>query len=256
MGQAHRGNHADAERFAREAVEYTLRTDSPWTQGDALCDLATVLEASGRIEDALAALRKALALYEQKEIVPAGPPHPRTTRRAPSSDGLTDKPTRGSVQRIFRSEVGRWQRRGNTRRRATTSQVASNIQSHRGTTRRRRAGTHRATRATSWSSWSPTRSASHLEEQRRQQLDHALALAAASSDQPSCTGRGSVTGDHRVTTGPVPLAALATECGAWPRHDGPSEEWAHLGSNPERSPAPVRRDRASLSHPWPVNATS
>ena len=70
LGQVHRGNHADAERFAREAVEYTLRTDSPWTQGDALCDLATVLEASGRIEDALAALRKALALYEQKEIVP------------------------------------------------------------------------------------------------------------------------------------------------------------------------------------------
>jgi tetratricopeptide (TPR) repeat protein len=67
---AHRGSHADAERFAREAVEYAQRTDSPWAQGDAVYDLATVLEAAGRREDALAALRDALALYEQKEIVP------------------------------------------------------------------------------------------------------------------------------------------------------------------------------------------
>jgi class 3 adenylate cyclase/tetratricopeptide (TPR) repeat protein len=67
---AHRGNHADAERFAREAVAYSQQTDSPWTQGDALWDLATVLEAGGRLDDALAALREALGLYEQKEIVP------------------------------------------------------------------------------------------------------------------------------------------------------------------------------------------
>jgi tetratricopeptide (TPR) repeat protein len=68
--QAHRGNHADAERLAREAVEYTRRTDSPWMQGDALCDLATVLEAGGRVEDTLTALRSALELYEQKGIIP------------------------------------------------------------------------------------------------------------------------------------------------------------------------------------------
>jgi class 3 adenylate cyclase len=85
--QAHCGNHADAERFAREAVEYTLRTDSPWTQGDALCDLATVLEADGRIEDALAALRRALALYEQKEIVPVAR---RTRERLAALQAPTD----------------------------------------------------------------------------------------------------------------------------------------------------------------------
>ena len=68
--QANRGNHADAERFAREAVAYTQQIDAPWTQGDALYDLATVLNAGGRLNDALAALREALTLYEQKEIVP------------------------------------------------------------------------------------------------------------------------------------------------------------------------------------------
>ena len=87
--QAHRGNHADAERFAREAVEYTLRTDSPWTQGDALCDLATVLEADGRIEDALAALRQALAPTKRRKscLSPAAPVNdsPRSKLRRPET---------------------------------------------------------------------------------------------------------------------------------------------------------------------------
>ena len=67
---AHRGEHADAERFAREAVEHIQRSDSLWGEGDALCDLATVLEAAGRRGDAAVALADALALYERKGIVP------------------------------------------------------------------------------------------------------------------------------------------------------------------------------------------
>jgi tetratricopeptide (TPR) repeat protein len=70
LAQAHRGNHADAERFAREAVEHAQRTDSPWTQGDALFDLAQVFEAAGRREESSSALHQALALYERKEIIP------------------------------------------------------------------------------------------------------------------------------------------------------------------------------------------
>ena len=40
---AHRGEHAEAERLAREAVAIAERTDALNHQGDALCDLAEVL---------------------------------------------------------------------------------------------------------------------------------------------------------------------------------------------------------------------
>jgi len=67
---AQRGSHAGAEKLAREAVVWIGRTDGLWTKGDALSDLATVLDAAGRRQEALASLREALALYEQKGIVP------------------------------------------------------------------------------------------------------------------------------------------------------------------------------------------
>jgi tetratricopeptide (TPR) repeat protein len=65
-----RGQHAEAEQLAREAVDISLRSDSLWYQGDAICDLAVVLEAAGRDEEAAAAFREALDRYERKEIVP------------------------------------------------------------------------------------------------------------------------------------------------------------------------------------------
>jgi tetratricopeptide (TPR) repeat protein len=67
---AHRGDHADAERLAREAVAYVRATDSPNVQAGALSDLGEVLAAAGRHEEAAAAFREALALYERKGIVP------------------------------------------------------------------------------------------------------------------------------------------------------------------------------------------
>ena len=39
-------------------------------QGDALCDLAEVLEAAGRRDEAVAALREALERYKRKQIIP------------------------------------------------------------------------------------------------------------------------------------------------------------------------------------------
>jgi tetratricopeptide (TPR) repeat protein len=39
-------------------------------QGDAYCDLAEVLEAAGRREEAITVLQEALDRYERKEIVP------------------------------------------------------------------------------------------------------------------------------------------------------------------------------------------
>ena len=68
--RAHHGDHAEAERLAREAVGLMQETDSPWWQGDALYDLGEVLAAAGHHEAAANAFQEALALYERKQIVP------------------------------------------------------------------------------------------------------------------------------------------------------------------------------------------
>ena len=67
---AHRGEHRDAERLAREAVTFTETTDSTARQGDAIFDLGDVLESAGRCDEAAAAYRQALELYERKGVVP------------------------------------------------------------------------------------------------------------------------------------------------------------------------------------------
>ena len=63
---ASRGNHTQAERLAREAVAFAERTDALSFQGDALTDLAEVLHAAGRSDEAEAALTRALERYERK----------------------------------------------------------------------------------------------------------------------------------------------------------------------------------------------
>jgi class 3 adenylate cyclase len=68
--QSARGQHAAAEQLAREAVAWAGKGDSPVTQADALDDLAEVLEAAGRREEAVAAWLAAVDLYERKEIIP------------------------------------------------------------------------------------------------------------------------------------------------------------------------------------------
>jgi class 3 adenylate cyclase/tetratricopeptide (TPR) repeat protein len=65
-----RGQHVEAERLAREAVDFSLQSDSPLYQGESLSDLAEVLEAAGRRDEAAATLREALACYERKPIIP------------------------------------------------------------------------------------------------------------------------------------------------------------------------------------------
>jgi tetratricopeptide (TPR) repeat protein len=62
----HRGQHADAERLAREAVSITDRTDGLNYAADALCDLGEVLRVAGRGAEAAAALEQALERYDQK----------------------------------------------------------------------------------------------------------------------------------------------------------------------------------------------
>jgi tetratricopeptide (TPR) repeat protein len=65
--QAHHGELARAEALAREAVAVIERTDGLNYQGDALCDLAEVLHAAGRSDEAEAALAQALERYERKQ---------------------------------------------------------------------------------------------------------------------------------------------------------------------------------------------
>jgi tetratricopeptide (TPR) repeat protein len=67
---AHRGEHAEAERLAREALTYSQQTDSPRVQADAYYDLAEVLQAAGRRDEAAAAWQEALDRYERKGIIP------------------------------------------------------------------------------------------------------------------------------------------------------------------------------------------
>jgi class 3 adenylate cyclase len=64
---ASRGEHAEAEQLAREAVGILDRTDTLTDQGDALSDLAQVLATAGRTEEAAAALEQALDRYERKK---------------------------------------------------------------------------------------------------------------------------------------------------------------------------------------------
>jgi tetratricopeptide (TPR) repeat protein len=94
---AHRGEHAEAERLAREAETIGERTDALNLKGDALCDLAEVLAAAGRTDEAAAALEQALDRYERKKNL-AMLAQVRRQLEAPaqSSIGLTRRSLRSS----------------------------------------------------------------------------------------------------------------------------------------------------------------
>jgi tetratricopeptide (TPR) repeat protein len=63
---AHRGEYEAAERLAREAVVALDQTDSLVQVADGHADLATVLRAAGKAEEAEAEFQRALELYERK----------------------------------------------------------------------------------------------------------------------------------------------------------------------------------------------
>ena len=68
--QSSRGEHAEAERLAREAVAITEKTDSLWCQAQAREDLADVHHAAGRHDKTANELREALDRYQRKQIIP------------------------------------------------------------------------------------------------------------------------------------------------------------------------------------------
>jgi tetratricopeptide (TPR) repeat protein len=65
--RARRGEHDEAEELAREAVRIGEQTDNVSMQGDALRDLAEVLAAAGRTDEAAQALEQAPERYERKK---------------------------------------------------------------------------------------------------------------------------------------------------------------------------------------------
>jgi tetratricopeptide (TPR) repeat protein len=66
---ARRGEHAEAERLAHQAVETSDATDILNEQGAAYADLAEVLALGGNSEATAEALKHALARYERKENI-------------------------------------------------------------------------------------------------------------------------------------------------------------------------------------------
>jgi thioredoxin-like negative regulator of GroEL len=63
---ARRGEHAEAERLAREAAAMGEGTDHLDAQGDANADLAEVFLLAFKRDEASAALEQALERYERK----------------------------------------------------------------------------------------------------------------------------------------------------------------------------------------------
>jgi len=68
--QAQRGEAAEAERLAREAVDYADRTDMLVNRAVAHLDLAEVLELGGSRPSAVEEAGTALELFEQKGDLP------------------------------------------------------------------------------------------------------------------------------------------------------------------------------------------
>jgi tetratricopeptide (TPR) repeat protein len=64
---ARRGDHAEAERIARQAVEICDATELLNAQGDVYADLGEVLTLAGKPDDASSALEQAYDRYERKE---------------------------------------------------------------------------------------------------------------------------------------------------------------------------------------------
>jgi len=64
---AHRGEHAQAERLVREAIAILDRADGLTHQGDGYWDLAEVLAAADRRDEAAEALEQALDRYGRKK---------------------------------------------------------------------------------------------------------------------------------------------------------------------------------------------
>ncbi len=65
------GRMAEALRLLDEAVEIATTSDFPWVRGSAIMNRGSLLVLAGQREAGEAAIRQALALYEQKGVAPS-----------------------------------------------------------------------------------------------------------------------------------------------------------------------------------------
>ena len=84
---AARGQHAQAETLAREAVELTERTDQLTARGFTLTSLGEVLAAAGKRREASDAMRRALGNFDAKGATVQAD---RTRRRLAELEGMAD----------------------------------------------------------------------------------------------------------------------------------------------------------------------
>jgi predicted ATPase/class 3 adenylate cyclase len=89
--RAHRGELAEAEALAREAVELANKTDMLNTQGDTLADLSEVLSLAHRPVEAAAVLKQAANRFEQKGNR-VSLEHAEARARKLTYDALTSEP--------------------------------------------------------------------------------------------------------------------------------------------------------------------
>jgi class 3 adenylate cyclase/tetratricopeptide (TPR) repeat protein len=79
-----------AEAAAREAVRLSERSDDLCLRGDALVDLAAVLDLAGRVSDAAVALRAAIVVYQRKGNAVSADRAQTTLKRLRHGAAVTD----------------------------------------------------------------------------------------------------------------------------------------------------------------------
>jgi class 3 adenylate cyclase/tetratricopeptide (TPR) repeat protein len=79
-----------AEAVAREAVRLSERSDDICLRGDALVDLAAVLDLAGRVSEAAGALRAAIVLYQRKGNAVSADRAQTTLKRLRHGAAVTD----------------------------------------------------------------------------------------------------------------------------------------------------------------------
>jgi class 3 adenylate cyclase/tetratricopeptide (TPR) repeat protein len=84
------GELEGAEAAAREAVRLSERSDDICLRGDALVDLAAVLDLAGRVSDAAGALRAAIVLYQRKGNAVSADRAQTTLKRLRHGAAVTD----------------------------------------------------------------------------------------------------------------------------------------------------------------------
>ena len=190
---AARGRSGEAEELARSAVALAARTDFLNQHGDALLELALVLEGAGRTAEARAAIEQALDRYRRKgNLVAAAAPAGAWSGSAPAERGQRLAGAGSLRQRCQRAAYG-------PSAATSSSWVPSSVTRPSSTT---------ATRSASWAVWRRWAMATTVRPARTADSDRSRWRAARGSSSEVASSRTRVWGSARTRR------ARAT-CWAW-----------------------------------------